>query len=519
MKKTKIFLFIALILAANISVNAQNEDNALIYSTTRPTGTARSIGLGGAMGALGADFTAISINPAGIAVYRSSEFAFTPSLIFNQTESNYYNVVSEDDKFSFPINHISYVATDNSMRNEKDGLISTHFGIGYNRTNNFNRNSFIQGNEIGSSLLDEFVYNADRNGLTPFYSKLAFEALLIDPISETSDNYYSAFEYLDEDSVPQWGLGQEGLNQSRIISENGSSGEFTLAFGGNYSNKIFFGGSLGITTLQYEKVFEHYEEVAPAENQWNYLDHYSFHDKLRTTGTGINLKVGAIFKPIHSLRLGASFHSPSFYSINEEFSTSIDLPQGFADQTEFKSDFGENTYNFRTPFKAIGSFAYILGTRGLISIDYEYSDYGNMEYKSQNAKPQGIIFFRKINNRITNTFNPTHNLKMGVELKINPFVALRGGYATYQNPYNTQLVIKKEDAPDEVFEIQKDKYDISGGIGFKHQNLTVDVAYLYRTQSYINSLYYSGYVPDEFQYPVTMTSTDHQLAVTLGWRF
>ncbi|WP_234408509.1 hypothetical protein [Marinilabilia salmonicolor] len=141
---TKYLYLATALLLINTSINAQTEDHALRFSTQNPTGTARSIGLGGAMGALGGDYSAISINPAGIAVYRSSEFSFTPSLVFGQTESNYYGNLSTDDKFSVPINQVSYVGTSRLMREVETGLVSTHFAIGYNRTNNYNRKSFIQ---------------------------------------------------------------------------------------------------------------------------------------------------------------------------------------------------------------------------------------------------------------------------------------------------------------------------------------------------------------------------------------
>lgn len=531
--KYKIITGISLLLAFNGIINAQTLDDALTYSLTQSNGTARSISLGGAMGALGGDYSAISINPAGIAVYRSSEFSFTPSLIFNQTESwydrtadnnAYSNNTSASDKFSFPINHISYVGTSRLMREANKGIVSSHFAIGYSRTQNYNRESFIQGSNINSSLLDEFIYEANTSELTPFHSKLAYESYLLDPISEETNNgYYNAFEYLDDDGIPQWGP-DNGLNQNRVISESGYSGNFDLTYGINISNTLLLGGTFTLATLNYEKDYEHYEEVAASDNQWDYLNNYSFAEKLSTNGTGIKLKIGAIYKPVHAIRIGASFQTPTFYSINEEFQTSIRIPDEFvqqvgADRNVYESDYGDFSYNFRTPLKATASLAYIIGAKGLISLDYEYTDFGNMKFKSKEAATSDISYLNDLNNQMSEVYGVTHNFRIGAEYRVLPALSLRAGGATYQTPYKNQLVINKENGSQERLDIESDKFDVSGGIGYKHQNMTIDIAYMYRQQTNIKSLYYSPYVSDEAQYPAEISSKDHLLAVTLGWRF
>ena len=60
---------------------AQNEIQALRYSQYTLFGTARYQGMGGAMDALGGDFSAASVNPAGLGIYRKSEASFTPSFV------------------------------------------------------------------------------------------------------------------------------------------------------------------------------------------------------------------------------------------------------------------------------------------------------------------------------------------------------------------------------------------------------------------------------------------------------
>jgi hypothetical protein len=534
MTKTKVFIAVATLLFATYSVSGQTEDNALNYSYNRPTGTARSMGLGGAMGALGGDYSAIGINPAGIAVYRSSEFSFTPSLIFNQTESDYDGTISTDDKFSLPINHISYVGTSGSMRDVTSGLVSTHFGIGYNRTNNYNRKSFIQADGINASLLDMFVYKAGNlpiSNLDDFYLGTAFDAFLIDRIQDdllpdqAAYEYLHGYEYLDEEFNTQFGPLQNGIKQMKIIENSGYSGQFDLTFGANISNKLHLGASLGIATLVNKKVSSHYEQAnannTAGSSYQNYLyyremdemlilDDFYFDEFERTTGTGINLNLGVIFKPFSSIRLGGSLRTPTYYSMDMEYDTKASAYYFDADKYEIASPLGEMSFNFRTPLKATGSFAYIIGTSGLISVDYEYTDYASMKYKSQNTNMNETSYFNRINDVITNTFTAPHKLRVVGEYRLSPMFSLRGGYAWFQSPYQKQYLNS-----------EGDHYNITGGFGFRHGNMTIDLAYLYNNETYIHSLYQTGddFLEAEFQKPANITSTDHQIAVTLGGRF
>ena len=74
----KIFLTVTAIFAVGV-LFAQNINDALRYSTTNTTGTARFSALGGAFGALGGDLSALNINPASGAVFTRNTTSFTLS--------------------------------------------------------------------------------------------------------------------------------------------------------------------------------------------------------------------------------------------------------------------------------------------------------------------------------------------------------------------------------------------------------------------------------------------------------
>ena len=333
-------IILSLALATSITiVEAQSTEDALRYSMDRPSGTARSISLGGAMGALGGDFSSILTNPAGIAVYRSSEFTFTPSLHFSQTDADFYGSTSSDDRINVPFQQIGFVGTYKPMREASTGLISTHFGIGYNRTNSHSRNTFIQATGLMSSLLDDFVNEANQGYWNDFYNGLAYDNYLIrnNPFEGYENNHLHDFEYIADDPESyQFGAAQ-GLNHSRLLTERGQTGELNLSFGANFNHNFYIGGSMGITTLNYEKRLTHFEEVNGgwqnltdayiyyrALDGWEAREDFTFSESVNTSGIGINLKVGAIYKPTNSLRIGAAIHTPSFYAFDEEYETSVE---------------------------------------------------------------------------------------------------------------------------------------------------------------------------------------------------
>jgi hypothetical protein len=93
MKKYSFLLTIAIFFP--FLIQAQDLADALRYSNLTIQGTARAGAMGNAFGALGGDFTSASINPAGIGVYRTSEFTITPISGSTKVNSTYYGTGSE----------------------------------------------------------------------------------------------------------------------------------------------------------------------------------------------------------------------------------------------------------------------------------------------------------------------------------------------------------------------------------------------------------------------------------------
>lgn len=253
--KTKIASGILALIS--VTALAQNETDALRYSQTSPTGTARFAAVGGAFGALGSDFTTLSFNPAGIAFYRSSELSFTPSLYNSTSTADYLGTKTKDNKLNFNFGNIGMVKT--WIRNKEGstyGWLNFNFGIGYNRLNSFQNRVSIEGRNFNHSIADAFASQAhgthynDLPNSNPFDANLAWYTYIIDTAS-------------GENSVYNTPMGNYGQLQKLQATTRGSLGETVISFGGNYSNKLYLGATIGIPSVRYtqEKVYEETDDL------------------------------------------------------------------------------------------------------------------------------------------------------------------------------------------------------------------------------------------------------------------
>ncbi len=495
---------------------AQIAEDALRFSQYLYGGTSRSMAMGNAFGALGGDFTSLSINPAGIGVYRGSEFVFTPVFNYSLVNSTYLGQSYEDFDYNLKVNNIGFVST---YSGSNSGFVNVNFGIGYNRLRNFDRNLTFLGNNAPHSLLDEFAYNANVGDGSAYYEDLAFNTYLID-YTEDFDNdlalidhaqmkylgvsddlgvYFSEYDYEEV-----YGSGAlYGQNQEININTTGNIGEYTFSLGANYEHKLYMGATVGIQRLYYKEVKDHYE--FDDVNDFN-LDYFKFHENFETRGTGYNLKAGIIGRPINMLRIGAAVHTPTFYNLESEFYTSADAyydqpPYDDLNETNYydRSELLISDYKLVTPFRAIGSVGITLKDKGLISVDYEFADYGNARFRGDDT--QG---FNRENEVIQNIARITHNLRAGGEILFGP-LALRGGYSFYASPY-----AENELNDDANYSI------ISGGFGVRTEGFFFDMAVLHNTHPEKRFLYWAY---DDSRVIADADMKKISVSATLGFRF
>ncbi len=485
----KIFYnIIIVILFGTSALTAQNEVDALRYSQGFHGGTARFMSMGGAFGALGADASSLTINPAGLGVYRKSEFAFTPTFFLGETSSDYMGETSTDHKYNFNFNNFSLIAA--SHTGNEDGWISVNFGFAYNKVNNFNNRIIIEGKNDKNSITDYFASIANGktfDNLNSFNEWLAWETYLIDPDSSTT-SYKSA-------------LLTRGELQSKAITSKGSMGEYAFSLGANYDNTLYMGATIGIVGVRYEENSEYSEtDVDSMIYDFNSL---SYKQHLLTKGTGFNFKFGLLYRPMNWIRIGGAIHTPTFFSLTDNYSStmksSFESPDSIrGDGNWVDSPEGRFDYELTTPFKAIGSLAFVIKKTAIISVDYEFVDYSLARLRSND------YFFKIENNSIQTHYTMASNIRAGLEYRYGPF-SIRGGYALYGNPYNTSEV--DNDGSVTAY---------SGGFGIRDKEFYFDIAYIYTTKSEKYYLYSPDIVAVE---AATLNSHSNRIMATFGFRF
>lgn len=462
---------------------AQNEKDALRYSYISPIGTARYTAIGGAFGALGADFTVLHTNPGGIGMYRKAEFTLTPSVVGVNTNSSFNGSSTDDSKLNFNFSNIGFVATKARETETTHGWLAGSFGIGYTRTNSFHERQLIEGVNTTSSLADIFVSQANGTNYQevydahPFDAGLAWETFLIDTLPGSEDAYTSV-------------INKYGQTQRLEKTTRGSMGEIALSFGGNYSNRLYVGASIGFPNIKYDEQ-SRYTEKDENDSLPNFKS-FEYTQNLVTRGNGYNFKVGLIYRATDWVRFGAAVHTPTYFQMTDTWDSDMNASV-YGTTHGASSPDGAFDYELVTPFRAIGSVGFIFGKIGLLSADYEHVNYSTARLRSS------FYSFSAENNTVKNSFSSVGNLRIGTEWRYETF-SFRGGCQLMGNPYKPGI-----NTANPIY---------SGGIGFRDRGFSVDLAYMLRKTSGEVYLYDAAYVN-----AASVKSNESTVLVTFGFRY
>jgi hypothetical protein len=492
--KRNIIIILAL-LSLFSGVSAQNLDQALKYSNIYYGGTARFMSMGGAFTALGGDISTLSQNPAGLGVFRSSELSITPQLSYNKSTASFYGSNTEylNDFNLYQAGLVSNLISSS----RESGLLTLNFGYSFNKTNNFDQNIRIQGVNPESSMADYWAGKSEGTLSSNLSGPegIAYETWVIDTLTGSGARSYGTVFSNYGDNPPS----VYGQSVRRLIYNEGYSGEHAISIGGNYSNKLYFGATFGISSLRYVSHYEHLEtanKAMPSQfKSFNYTDYYE--DK----GTGYSFKLGAIFKPVESVRIGLGFHSPVWYYIHEYFFENMTSTFTDGANYEFSNDPLRFDYGLATPMRLLAGVAIQIKKFALLSADYEFVD-----YKAARFFETGDGYnYSDENRNIDNSLKTAHNFRVGGELRLNKLY-LRSGFGYNGKPYNPN----EENA-------NLDYTTISGGIGFREQNVFVDFGYS-------NLRYSEKYImyplPDSFDPAIaSLNTTKNMFTLTLGYKF
>jgi long-subunit fatty acid transport protein len=457
MKNKVIYMAVALLLPGLLS--AQNEVDALRYSLSDFSGSARSLGMGGAFGALGADFSSFTGNPAGIGMYKRGTFEFGFGINNTETSSRYENGTAKDDYPNFLLNNIGVVASGKTKH--PDWTVS-NFGIAYVRTQDFNQNIQISGDAFNTTLLDVFAAQAaaihpdDITDAVPFTAGLAYQTYLINPSDENGTFY-----------TPEFSGGS--VRQAKRINRQGRGSETSFAYGAAYQDRLYFGVGLGFVGTRFTEE-SHYTESNFEEDED--LSSWTYNEDLKTRGTGLNVKVGMIARIQEWLRAGVAVHSPTYLSLADSYSSVMNSYFRNGDDYSWESPLGSFNYSLRTPARYMANLAFVLGKAGIISADYEFTDYSTARLRSSGTAND--YDFDAENQAIQDIYRGSHMVKAGVEFRVGEAVRLRTGAAYRQSPFVNGTAIN---SPEILY---------SGGAGWRKDSFSIDVSLAYqdRDESY-----------------------------------
>ncbi len=477
------------------TIYAQEIGDAVRFSQDEIQGSARFRALSGAFGALGGDISAVSLNPAGSAVFSKSHASFTVLNTDTDNKTQYFNGLNNSNDSNFDINQggAAFVFASNNNSPWRKFTIA----IAYERTNNHDTNwraSGLNTNDDGnfsnsiasyfydyangkrldeiSALPGESLSEAYRDigavyGFAHQQAFLGFESFILQPEDINNDANTTYFA-----NVNSGNFDHDYSHFSR-----GYNGKVTFNIATQYEDNLYLGLNLNSHFIDYERtnlLFENNSNVGSIVNS------IEFENNLTTTGNGFSFQLGGIMKLSNEFRVGITYDSPIWYTIEEETTQYL---------ATVRNDAGSNAtqvvnpdviniyprYKLQTPAKLTGSLAYVFGKQGLISFDYSRKDYSQTKFK-----PTSDSFFADQNDIISNILTDAATYRIGGEYKYEQF-SFRGGYRYEESPYKDGFTIG-------------DLNGYSLGVGYNFGNTKLDLTYDQSERSTSTPLYSVGLV-------------------------
>lgn len=527
----KIYLFAAMAMTA-MQMQAQDVAATLdtyagaALATEDLSGTARYIGMGGAMDALGADISTIGTNPAGIGLFRKNQFSGSLSVNIQEDGKSF----QDGSKTHVSFDQIGFVY---SSPSGKTGFLNIAFN--YRKNRNFNYvlsavnalNGSAQCNQTSLKAMNDkdlFYYNQEKKEF--YYNSLAASQL---------DVLYIRNMIYDRETDCVYGF--DGSDYDFTRAHTGYISEFDFNISGNIKNRLYLGLTVGVNYVNYKGYSEYYEMLNSTE-----ITDVLITDNHKIDGYGMNVKAGVIFRPIEEspFRIGASVSTPTFYRLTTENYTTIgDYVDGITTKKDFR---------FNTPWKFGLSLGHTIGNNLALGAVYEYADYGTCDMRTIDGEYYDYwadnYYSESSSDNVMkrhteNTLKGVSTIKLGAEFKPDKNIALRLGY-NYVSPIYNESGVRDQTlyspgvyyASTTDFVNWKDTHRITAGVGFSFDQFRLDLAYQYsmRKGDFYPFMpnYSAAYIDEETGAMVTLTNScnpvevkdnRHQIMASLTYTF
>lgn len=516
---------VAAMLLLPAGVSAQDTYvNEQMTSVTDLNGTARYVGMGGALGALGADMSVISSNPAGIGLFRKDDVAGTIGVMTQADKS------SPNDYFThFSLDQLGFV-----LSSPFHGKVLKYLNFGANYQKKINYDHSLVADKAQTNGLSQTQQLA---ALTNQFGSFAENDQFYFP-SDLAATAYDGFLLNQNADGIFYGQPSQGNQFTRVTKGSLQSYDFNIS--ANLKDRFYLGFTLGVDHVDYySEAF--YTELLESEGA--YYD-YNAYSQQSTSGYGINGKFGLIVRPFENsaFRIGLAVETPTFYTLETVASMYLDThydSKGNYDANSLYRYYGPEdnylNYTVRTPWKLRVSMGHTIGDFFAIGAEYEYVDYtklkmGYVDYNSWGGARED----EAMNDHTQASLKAGHNFKVGMEFKLTNSLSGRFGYNYYATAYKQQSRMNQDlDSYALVYNTSTDYMNKSDanlytiGLGYHRKNFYLDLVYKIRTQSadfyafddsYVFDADYSGDRNVQLD-PVHVNLNRHQVAMTLGFKF
>lgn len=502
----------SLALVSSVAMAQETYENTKLIDNNL-NGTARYVGMGGAMEALGADLSTIGTNPAGLGLFRKGKVDLSFGLV-SQTGMNKFSSLN---KTNMSFDQIGVVFNVNKTPN-----VSFNIGFNYHKSRNFDQ-LLNAANTLNNASQNKLTYQKYRNQVFQTQDDATYSQV---------DNLYMKNLLYNNTTSTYYYFPASGYLYNQ--QNKGYIGEYDMNLSANINDRVYLGLTMGIHDVHYKGYTEYTENFVHNANN---IPGLTLNDSREITGTGFDVKFGAIVRPMAEspFRLGAYVHTPVWYDLTT--SNYTELTDG-----TLRPSIGES-YDFRvnTPWKFGLSAGTTLADRVALGATYEYAAYNAMQTRIKDGGTYdwyyGTYYESSHNDRVMNNHTEEalrgqHTLKLGVEAKITDHFSLRAGY-NYLSALFKDLAEKNGSlkspgtyyASSTSYVNWKDTNRFTFGLGWNVWRFNIDLAYQYSQQNgtfYPFMDYYYGpgtSVEDNIANPTKVNNKQHQLLLTMGYKF
>ena len=531
------------------AVSAQETyDNAQL-ATKDLNGTARYVGMGGAMEALGADLSTIGTNPAGIGMFRRGMVAGSFGFNTLSDAKSFGNA----NKTNMSFDQAGFVY---SMRSGRHSMLN--FGFNYTKSKNFDQILTAAGrlnnasqNKLSAMKNANGVYDLQKNknnvlvSNSGAYSQLDYlysNALLFRENADNPNDPNNA-TLTDKGVIVNQTTGlpvyynATGYDFGR--STTGYIGQYDFNVSGNSNDRFYWGFTVGIYDVHYNGSSLYSESLVDGNTA---IGDVAMNDERKITGTGFDVKAGLIFRPAEEspFRIGLYVHTPTWYDLTTRNYTVLNNNTNEAyGSTERGKSSESYDFKFYTPWRFGVSLGHTVGNYLALGATYEYADYttndirvndgGEVDYWGNYYETSSRDEAMKQN--IKNSLKGVHTVKVGMEFKPEKNFAVRLGY-NYQSAMYNKNGFKDGSlesygtyyASTTDYTNWKDTHRFTAGVGYNYGKFSFDLAYQY---SQTNGDFYPfmSYVDnsepkfDNVCDAVKVSNKRNQLLFTVGYKF